>query len=109
MKCAELHKSKDCPKPRDAPPKCLYCNGAHTAIFTGCPKISINRKSLPAAPENYWLDLAVIAKVKASPIPTVEPIPTSLNSASQFIPDLCNLHPLQTLQLRKLFSNKCLI
>ncbi|GBN74422.1 hypothetical protein AVEN_252267-1 [Araneus ventricosus] len=85
MKCAGPHKSKDCPKPRVTSPKCLHCNGVHTANFTGCPKNPINRKSFLAAPENAWSNPAVIAKIKAPPIPTVESTPTSLNPATQFI------------------------
>ncbi|GBN73114.1 hypothetical protein AVEN_65922-1 [Araneus ventricosus] len=66
MKCAGLHKSKDCPKPsRDTQPKCLHCNGAHTSNFTDCPKNPFNRKPFPAAPENAWSDPAVLAKIKA--------------------------------------------
>ncbi|GBM70568.1 hypothetical protein AVEN_17248-1 [Araneus ventricosus] len=54
MKCAGPHKSKDCLKPRDTPPKCLHCNGAHTASFTGCLKNPMNRKSFQVTPENAW-------------------------------------------------------
>ncbi|GBO04125.1 hypothetical protein AVEN_120534-1 [Araneus ventricosus] len=82
MKCAGPHKSKDCPKPnRDTQPKCLHCNGAHTANFTDCPKNPFNRKPFSAVPENAWSDRAVLAKIKAPPIPTVEPNATSLNPA----------------------------
>ncbi|GBM41917.1 hypothetical protein AVEN_142895-1 [Araneus ventricosus] len=59
---------KDCLKPRNTPRKCLHCNSAHTANFTGCPKNPIHRKSFPAPPENSWSDSAVIVYVRALPI-----------------------------------------
>ncbi|GBN76416.1 RNA-directed DNA polymerase from mobile element jockey [Araneus ventricosus] len=83
MKCAGPHRSKECPKPKDTPPKCLHCNGPHTANFTGCPKNPVNRRTFSEAPENAWADPVIISKIKMPPTPAVEPDP---NPATQFIP-----------------------
>ncbi|GBO18446.1 putative RNA-directed DNA polymerase from transposon X-element [Araneus ventricosus] len=83
IKCAGPHRSRECPKPKDTPSKCLHCNCPHTANFTGCPKNPINRRTFSVAPENAWADPAIIAKIKMSPTPAVEPNP---NPATQFIP-----------------------
>jgi len=37
FKCAELHPSSQCPKPKNVAGKCINCNGNHVAIFKGCP------------------------------------------------------------------------
>ncbi|GBM46176.1 putative RNA-directed DNA polymerase from transposon X-element [Araneus ventricosus] len=81
MKCAGPHRSRECPKPKDTPPKCIHCNGPHTANFTGCPKNPVNRRTFSEAPGNAWADPAIIAKIKTPPTPAVDP-----NPSIQFIP-----------------------
>lgn len=56
VKCAGLHRSSECKKPRDTPAKCALCEGDHTASYKGCParpqpKRSTNRNSYPY---NHW-------------------------------------------------------
>ena len=36
LKCAEKHLTKDCPKPRDQPARCVNCDGDHPANATIC-------------------------------------------------------------------------
>lgn len=36
VKCSGYHSTKDCVKPKDAPPTCVNCNGQHTANYRGC-------------------------------------------------------------------------
>lgn len=36
VKCAGLHDSKTCEKPRDTPAVCVLCNGCHPASYRGC-------------------------------------------------------------------------
>ncbi|GBN43939.1 hypothetical protein AVEN_268193-1 [Araneus ventricosus] len=54
--------------------------------FHRMPKEPLNREPFPAAPENAWSDRAVLTKIMAPTISTVEPNATSLNAATQFIP-----------------------
>ncbi|GBN86769.1 hypothetical protein AVEN_179843-1 [Araneus ventricosus] len=89
-----MHRSRECPKPKDTSPKCFHCNGPHTANFTGCPKNPINRRTFPEAPENAWADPAIIAKIKMPSTPAAEPnrspvtqrIPRSVQLASNANP-----------------------
>ncbi|GBM61715.1 hypothetical protein AVEN_120565-1 [Araneus ventricosus] len=45
LEYAGSHKSNTWPKPREAPVACCHCGGNHTDNFTGCPKITANRKT----------------------------------------------------------------
>lgn len=36
VKCGLNHPTKTCKKGKDAPPKCMHCNGEHTANYKGC-------------------------------------------------------------------------
>lgn len=53
VKCAEVHESRACPRPKDCPlpPKCHNCGGVHTASYRGCPEApKIQRTFKP----NVW-------------------------------------------------------
>lgn len=38
VKCAGSHLSSECTKPFSEPPKCVLCEGEHTANWRGCPR-----------------------------------------------------------------------
>lgn len=45
LKCAGPHKTNNCPKTRDTPPKCANCGLAHTANYQGCSKNPLQIRS----------------------------------------------------------------
>ena len=60
VKCIGKHHTRDCVKPRDAPPKCVHCGENHPANFRGCSVAkeiqnirnqSIMKKNLPGKPQ----------------------------------------------------------
>ncbi|GBN97418.1 putative RNA-directed DNA polymerase from transposon X-element [Araneus ventricosus] len=106
MKCSGPHRSRECPKPKNTPPKCLHCNGPHTTNFTGCPKNPVNRRTFSEAPEYAWADSAILAKIKMPPTPSTEPKPNPATNLSQ---DPSNLLQMRTPNPRRFlqtyFSN----
>jgi len=38
VKCAGSHLAKDCPKTLEQAPKCINCEGPHTANYKQCPE-----------------------------------------------------------------------
>lgn len=46
VKCSEMHLTKDCSKPAEAPPKCANCGGDHTASNIVCEIYQFRLKQL---------------------------------------------------------------